>query len=73
MMCSKNIDGPRTHMSIVARLSHLFVLCSQKIKQLLDHLDNRCTMHGFQNIALEWVRGNRNDTHYYSAVMLRGL
>jgi hypothetical protein len=57
-------------MSITARLSRLSVLYSQKMMRLLHRVNNRCTMHDFQNVALEWVHGNQNDAHYYSVVTL---
>jgi hypothetical protein len=56
MMYSKNIDEPKIQVSIVARLSRLSVLCSWKMKWLLDHLDNWYTTRGFRNVILEWAR-----------------
>jgi hypothetical protein len=57
-------------MSPVARPSRLYVHFSEKLDSLLDRLNNRRTMHGSRNGALEWMRGNRKDIHYYSRVML---
>jgi hypothetical protein len=39
-----------------ARPSRIIVLCSWKMKQLLDRVDNRRPTRGSQNDALEWVR-----------------
>jgi hypothetical protein len=72
-MCLISIDEPRIHVSIAARSSRLFVLCSRKLEGLLDPLDNRRTTRGSGNDALEWARKNRNDIHYYCVVMLHGL
>jgi hypothetical protein len=60
-------------MSIAARPSRLYVPFSEKLDGLLDRLDNRCTMHSYQNDALEWARGNQNDVCYYSQATLHGL
>jgi hypothetical protein len=53
MMCSIHIDESATHVSIAARLSRLCVPFFEKLDNLLDHLENRCMMHGSQNDALE--------------------
>jgi hypothetical protein len=73
MMCSKTLTTPEYTCLVIARLSHLITLSSWKLKQLLDHVDNRHTMHGSQNDALKWVRGNRIDSHYGSVTTLHEL
>jgi hypothetical protein len=45
-------------MSIAACPSRLSVPFSEKFNSLLGRLDNRRTMHGSQNDALEWACGN---------------
>jgi hypothetical protein len=72
-MYSIHIDVPAIHLSIAARLSCLYVPFTKKLDNLLDRLDNWCTMHSSQNGALEWVHGNQNDTHYCSRVTLHEL
>jgi hypothetical protein len=72
-MYSINIDESTIHVFIAARPSRLYVLHSWTLERLLDHLDNRRKTHNFQYGALEWARGNRNDAHYCSVVMLHGL
>jgi hypothetical protein len=62
-MCLINIDESALQMTIVSRPSHLCVSFSEKLDTLLNRLDNRRMMHGFQYDALEWARGNRNDAH----------
>jgi hypothetical protein len=39
------------------------------LDSLLDHLDNRCTMQGSQNDALDCWCGNINDNCYCSYMM----
>jgi hypothetical protein len=46
------------HVSITTRPSLLYLPFSEKLNNLLDRLDNRPTMHGFQCDAHEWVRGD---------------
>jgi hypothetical protein len=46
------------HVSITTRPSLLYLPFSEKLNNLLDRLDNRRTMHGFQCDAHEWVRGD---------------
>jgi hypothetical protein len=58
---------------IDAQLSRLCVPFSEKLDSFLDCLDNRRTMHDSQNEALEWARGNQNNTHNCSNVTLHGL
>jgi hypothetical protein len=53
-------------MSIATWPSHLCVPFSEKLDNLLDHLDNWHMMHCSKNDALEWVCGNQNDAHYCS-------
>jgi hypothetical protein len=43
------------------------------LDSLLDHLNNRRTMHDSQNDALKWARENQNDGHYCSRAMFHGL
>jgi hypothetical protein len=45
MMCSIHIDESAIHMSIVARLSRLYVSFFEKLDSLLDCMDNRRMMH----------------------------
>jgi hypothetical protein len=61
MMWSIHIDEFTIHVSIAARSSRLCAPFFKKLDSLLDRLDNRRTMHGSQNGALEWARGNQND------------
>jgi hypothetical protein len=56
-----------------ARPSRIIVLCSWKMKQLLDRVDNRRPTRGSRNDALEWARRNRNDANYCGATMLHGF
>jgi hypothetical protein len=58
---------------IATWLSRICVSFSAKLDSLLDHLDNRRMMHGSQNDALKWTRGNQNDSHYYGHAMLHWL
>jgi hypothetical protein len=53
MMGSINLDKSATHVFKVARPTHLHALFVEKIDSLLDRLDNRCTMHGSQSIAID--------------------
>jgi hypothetical protein len=46
---------------------------SEKLDNLLDHLDNRRMMHSSQNDALEWACRNQKDAHYCGYVTLHGL
>jgi hypothetical protein len=68
MMYSIHLDESATHMSKVARPSHLCVLFDEKLDSLLDRLDNRRTMHGSQSVAIDCWCGNQNDTHYCSGI-----
>jgi hypothetical protein len=61
------------HVSIAAQPSHLFVLCSWKLKRLLDPQDNQHIVRGSQNVTLEWSCNNRSDIHYCCAAMIHGL
>jgi hypothetical protein len=61
MMCSIHIDESVIHVSMAAWPSRFYLPFSEKLNNLLDRLDNRCTVHGSQNGALEWARGNQND------------
>jgi hypothetical protein len=72
-MCLIHIDESTIHVSIAARPSRLGVPFSKKLDSLIDRLDNRRMIHGSQNDALEWPRGNQNDTYYCSCVTLHGL
>jgi hypothetical protein len=72
-MCSMHNDESAIHVFIVARPSRLCVPFSKKLDNLIDCLDNRHTMYGFQCSALECVCGNRNDAYYCSIVMFHGL
>jgi hypothetical protein len=60
-------------MSLVARSSHHCLPFSERLDNLLNHLNNRRMMHGSQNDILEWVRVNQNDVHQCSRAMLHGL
>jgi hypothetical protein len=71
MMRSIHIDESTTRVSSAARPSRLCIPFSKKLDSLLDCLDNRRMMHSFRNSALEWVRGNQNDTHYCSHATFR--
>jgi hypothetical protein len=73
MMCSKTLTTLEYTCLVIARPSHLITLSSWKLKQSLYRVDNRRTMRGSQNDALEWVRGNRIDSHYGSVVTLHEL
>jgi hypothetical protein len=67
-MGSINLDKSATHVFKVARPSHLHALFVEKIDSLLDRLDNRCTMHGSQSIAIDYWCRNQNDIHYCSGM-----
>jgi hypothetical protein len=73
MMCSIHIDESAIHVFIATRPSRFYVPFSEKLNRLLDRLDNRRMMHGFQYGALEWAHGNQNDAHYCSIVTLHWL
>jgi hypothetical protein len=73
MMCSIHIDESAIHVLAAARLSHLCVPFFEKLDNLLAHLDNWHMMHGSRNNALEWVRMDRKNAHYYGAAMLHRL
>jgi hypothetical protein len=47
-MCLIHIDESTIYLSIIVWLSRLCVPFSEKLDNLLDRLDNRCMMHGFQ-------------------------
>jgi hypothetical protein len=71
-MCSIHIDESAIHVSAIAQSSRFCLPFFEKLDNLLACLDNRCTMHGFQCDAREWVCGDQNNVHYYSAVTLLG-
>jgi hypothetical protein len=48
MTCSIHVDESAIHVSIIARLSHLWVPFFEKLDNLFDRLDNQHTMHHFQ-------------------------
>jgi hypothetical protein len=69
MMCSINLDESATHVSKVARPSHLCVLFAKKLDSFLNRLANQCSMHGSWGVAIDCCWGNRNGTCYYSSMM----
>jgi hypothetical protein len=53
MMCSIYLDESAIRVSKATRQLHLYILFAEKLDNLLNHLDNRRTMHGPQSIAID--------------------
>jgi hypothetical protein len=56
-------------VSIIARLSHLYVPFSKKLNRLYA----QCMMHGSQKDVLKWARRSQRDAGYCDGVAPLGL